>query len=161
MAFRAQNFLPLGGRVSWAFYVLLLILVVAAGLRLNGVNWDQGFAFHPDERDIYMRSGCMYDLLADAPNALRCGYVLGEPDAEPGLPGVGTLLVKDRSPLKPHWFPLGCILIYILVFYNYCFRSFDFSTYVGDAKTAFLHNRFTLSKYYFCPEMLIQTRKFK
>lgn len=118
MAFRSQHFLTLGGRVSWAFYVLLLILVVATGLRLNGVNWDQGFAFHPDERDIYMRSGCMYDLLTDAPNALQCGYVLGEPDAEPGLPGVGTLLDKDRSPLNPHWFPLGSILIYVLVFFR-------------------------------------------
>ena len=74
MAFRSQHFLSFGGRVSWPFYVLLLILVVALGLRLNGINWDQGYGFHPDERDIYMRSGCMYDLLTDAPNALNCGY---------------------------------------------------------------------------------------
>ena len=69
-----------------------MILVVAVGLRLNGINWDQGFGFHPDERDIYMRSGCMYDLLTDAPHARNCGYVSGEPEAEPGLPGIGTLL---------------------------------------------------------------------
>ena len=118
MAFRSQHFLTFGGRVSWSFYMLLLILVVAFGLRLNGINWDQGFAFHPDERDIYMRSGCMYDLLTEAPNALDCGYVRGEPDAQPGLPGIGTLLDKDRSPLNPHWFPLGSILIYILVFFR-------------------------------------------
>jgi len=116
LAFRSQHLLSFGGRVSWTFYVLLLILVVALGLRLNGINWDQGFAFHPDERDIYMRSGCMYDLLTDAPNASQCGYVLGEPDAQPGIPGIGTLLDKDRSPLNPHWFPLGSVLIYILVF---------------------------------------------
>ena len=118
MAFRSQHLLSLSGRVSWTFYVLLLILVVALGLRLNGINWDQGFAFHPDERDIYMRSGCMYDLLTDAPNASQCGYVLAEPDAEPGIPGIGTLLDKDRSPLNPHWFPLGSILIYVLVFFR-------------------------------------------
>ncbi len=118
MAFRSNHFLSFGGRVPWAFYVLLIILVVALGLRLNGINWDQGFAFHPDERDIYMRSGCMYDLLTDAPGAQNCGYLNAEPDAQPGLPGIGTLLDKDRSPLNPHWFPLGSILIYVMVFFR-------------------------------------------
>ena len=118
MAFRSDHFLSLGGRVSWSFYLLLVILVVALGLRLNGVNWDQGFAFHPDERDIYMRSGCMYELLTDAPGAQDCGYLRGEPDAQPGLPGIGTLLDKDRSPLNPHWFPLGSVLIYLMVFFR-------------------------------------------
>ena len=118
MAFRSDHFLSLGGRVSWSFYLLLIILVVALGLRLNGVNWDQGFAFHPDERDIYMRSGCMYELLTDAPGAQDCGYLRGEPNAQPGLPGIGTLLDKDRSPLNPHWFPLGSVLIYLMVFFR-------------------------------------------
>jgi len=118
LAFRSHHLLSFGGRVSWSFYVLLLILVVALGLRLNGINWDQGFAFHPDERDIYMRSGCMYDLLTDTPGAQDCGYVRGEPDAEPGLPGIGILLDIDRSPLNPHWFPLGSILIYLMVFFR-------------------------------------------
>jgi len=118
LAFRSDHFLSFGGRVSWSFYLLLVILVVALGLRLNGVNWDQGFAFHPDERDIYMRSGCMYELLTDAPGAEDCGYLRGEPDAQPGLPGIGTLLDKDRSPLNPHWFPLGSVLIYLMVFFR-------------------------------------------
>ncbi|MCH7736539.1 MAG: glycosyltransferase family 39 protein [Chloroflexi bacterium] len=118
MAFKTHHFLTFGGHVSWVFYVLLVILVVALALRLNGVNWDQGFAFHPDERDIYMRSGCMYELLTDAPGAKDCGYLRGEPDAQPGLPGIGTLLDKDRSPLNPHWFPLGSILIYVMVFFR-------------------------------------------
>ncbi len=124
MAFRSQHFLSFGGRVTWPFYVLLLILVVALGLRLNGVNWDQGYGFHPDERDIYMRSGCMYDLLTNAPNALDCGYLQGEPAAQPGLPGIGTLLDADRSPLNPHWFPLGSILIYVMVFFRYVAEQF-------------------------------------
>ena len=118
MAFRSNHILSFGGRVSWSFYLLLVILVVALGLRLNGINWDQGYAFHPDERDIYMRAGCMYDLLTDAPNAQDCGYLRGEPDAQPGLPGIGTLLDADRSPLNPHWFPLGSILIYVMVFFR-------------------------------------------
>ena len=120
MTFRPYHhrLLTFQGRVSWSFYVLMLILVVALGLRLNGVNWDQGFGFHPDERDIYMRSGCMYDLLTDAPGAQDCGYVSGEPEAEPGLPGIGTFFDIDRSPLNPHWFPLGSILIYSMVFFR-------------------------------------------
>ncbi|MEE8466309.1 MAG: DUF2298 domain-containing protein, partial [Dehalococcoidia bacterium] len=80
--------------------------------------------FHPDERDIYMRSGCMYDLLTDAPNAKSCGYVLAEAEAQPGLPGIGTLLDKDRSPLNPHWFPLGSILIYVMVFFRFVAEPF-------------------------------------
>ena len=113
---RLSRFLSISGRISCSFYVLLLILIVALGLRLNGVNWDQGFGFHPDERDIYMRSGCMYDLLTVAPDAEQCGYVHGEPETQPGLPSIGTLLDVDRSPLNPHWFPLGSILIYCIVF---------------------------------------------
>ena len=118
MTFKTQYFLSFGGRFSWSVYLLLVILVVALGLRLYGVNWDQGYGFHPDERDIYMRSGCMYDLLTKAPNAQICGYLTGVPDAQPGLPGIGTLLDKDRSPLNPHWFPLGSILIYVMVFFR-------------------------------------------
>ncbi|HAA94598.1 MAG TPA: hypothetical protein DCE26_02795, partial [Dehalococcoidia bacterium] len=124
MAFKSQHFLSFGGRVSWSFYVLLVILVVALGLRLNGINWDQGWGFHPDERDIYMRSSCMYDLLSDAPGAQDCGYLRAEPEAEPGIPSIPALVDKDRSPLNPHWFPLGSILIYIMVFFRWVAEFF-------------------------------------
>ena len=110
--------LTLNGRLPWTFLPLLLILLVGLGLRLYGINWDSGYGFHPDERDIYMRSGCMYDLLIEAPGHETCGYVRDQPDAEPGLPDLGTLLDPDRSPLNPHWFPLGSILIYALVFFR-------------------------------------------
>ncbi|MEK7806158.1 MAG: DUF2298 domain-containing protein, partial [Chloroflexota bacterium] len=108
----------LKGRLSRPFLLLLLILLAALGLRLYGTDWDSGYGFHPDERDIYMRSGCMYDLLTKTPGYQECGYVKDQPDAEPGLPGPRTLLDPDRSPLNPHWFPLGSILIYILVFFR-------------------------------------------
>ena len=94
--------------------LLLLIVAVALLLRLNGLNWDSGYGFHPDERSLYMRAGCMYDLLTQRPGYESC--LSDHPDIEPGLPGVRTLLDFDRSPLNPHWFPLGSVLIYALVF---------------------------------------------
>ena len=93
--------------------LLLLILIVALALRLNGLNWDSGYGFHPDERSLYMRAGCMYDLLTERPGFESC--LTDRPSIEPGLPGLRTLLDFDRSPLNPHWFPLGSVLIYALV----------------------------------------------
>ena len=114
-----MQWLRLNGRRSWPFLLLLLILVAGLGLRLYGTDWDAGHGFHPDERDIYMRSGCMYDLLTEAPGYRDCGYVREQPEAQPGLPGLRTFLDPERSPLNPHWFPLGSILLYVLV----AFRS--------------------------------------
>ena len=112
----AAQTLTLNGRVSWPFFALAAILTVALALRLHGLNWDDGFGFHPDERDIYFRSDCMYRLLADQPGAKSCGYLAQQPEAEPGLTGLRHFLDPDRSPLNPHWFPLGSILIYMMVF---------------------------------------------
>ena len=106
------------GGVSWPFFVLAGIVVVALALRLNGINWDDGYGFHPDERDIYMRSDCMYALLTDNPHAENCGYLVEHPEAEPGLGGLRAFFDPERSPLNPHWFPLGSILIYVLVFFR-------------------------------------------
>ena len=113
-----RHYLTLNGRVSWPFFVLAGIVVVALALRLHGINWDDGYGFHPDERDIYMRSDCMYALLADSPHADNCGYLVDHPEAEPGLGGISAFFDPERSPLNPHWFPLGSILIYVLVFFR-------------------------------------------
>ena len=111
-----RQYLTLNGRVSWPFFVLAAIVAVALALRLHGIDWDGGYGFHPDERDIYFRSDCMYRLLTDDPNASTCGYVADNPEAEPGLGGLRYFFDAERSPLNPHWFPLGSILIYVLVF---------------------------------------------
>ena len=113
-----SRYCTLNGRVSWPFFVLAVIVVVALALRLHGINWDDGYGFHPDERDIYMRSDCMYALLTNNPHAENCGYLVDHPEAEPGLGGLRAFFDSERSPLNPHWFPLGSILIYVLVFFR-------------------------------------------
>ena len=128
-------------RLSWVFLVLALILLVALGLRLHGVNWDDGNLFHPDERDIYMRAGCMYDVLTEKAGYGQCGYVQQYPETVGGLPSPGVFLDAERSPLNPHWFPLGSILIYVMVFLRWAIELFtDISAldmrYVGRPLSA-------------------------
>ena len=101
--------------------LLPLILAVALALRLYGIGWDEGYGFHPDERSIYMRADCMYRVLAEARNyAADCitsaaGPYKEYPATEPGIPSFSTFFDNDRSPLNPHWFPLGTVILYILV----------------------------------------------
>ncbi len=102
-----------GLRLSSSGLLLLVILGVALGLRLYGIGWDDGHGFHPDERSLYMRSDCMYRVLTEAPGYDQC--VREHPETEPGAPSIGTALDADRSPLNPHWFPLGSLLIYVMV----------------------------------------------
>ena len=111
------------GFKAWAPGLLLpLILVVALGLRLYGIGWDQGYGFHPDERSIYMRSDCMYRVLAEAPAYADC--TRDHPEMEPGFPTGGAFFDAERSPLNPHWFPLGSIIIYLLVFSRFIIELF-------------------------------------
>jgi hypothetical protein len=71
----------------------LLLVCGALALRLYGINWDQGFLFHPDERAILMKA---HDL------------------ALPPLRELGLLLDADRSPWNPRWFPYGSFPLYLL-----------------------------------------------
>ena len=105
--------LPLPSRVSATWVLLSLILAVALGLRLYGIGWDDGHGFHPDERSIYMQSDCMYRVLTEGSGYSNC--IREHPQTEPGIPGPGAFFDADRSPLNPHWFPLGSMLIYLIV----------------------------------------------
>ena len=96
-------------------WLLPLILAVALGLRLYGIGWDQGFGFHPDERSIYMRADCMLQVLTEAPGYSESSCFSENPEMEPGIPGPVTFFDADKSSLNPHWFPLGSILIYLMV----------------------------------------------
>ena len=113
-------------RQLWGANLLLCALLLAAlALRLYGINWDDGHGFHPDERSFYMRAGDMLCLLTasteqDGPHCsaahlrslLDGGHFEG---IEPGLPNLATALSAEDSPLNPRWFPLGSVLIYVLV----------------------------------------------
>ena len=99
-------------RPTAAGLALLAILAAAAVLRFHGIDWDAGHGFHPDERSFYLRAGCMYDLLTESPGYAAC--LADHPETETGFPSISVLLDADRSPLNPHWFPLGSSLIYVL-----------------------------------------------
>ncbi len=65
--------------------LLVLVVIVSLALRFNGINWDSGYGFHPDERSLYLRAGCMYDLLTESPGYLDC--LREHPEIEPGTSG--------------------------------------------------------------------------
>ncbi|MBI2910494.1 MAG: glycosyltransferase family 39 protein, partial [Chloroflexi bacterium] len=62
-------------------------------MRLNGLDWDQGHLFHPDERAILMK---VWDLHMPWP------------------PDLAVLLDTARSPLNPRWFSYGSFPLYLL-----------------------------------------------
>ena len=99
------------------YLILPILLAIAALFRLHGIDWDSGFGFHPDERSIYMRAQCMYDVLRQQPGYQSC--LLAHPQMEPGFPQISTIFDPARSPLNPNWFPLGSVLIYLLVIVQY------------------------------------------
>jgi len=63
---------------------------VAFGLRVYGLNWDRGFLFHPDERQILMVV------------------------ARLSLPDDWRMLLTSQSTLNPHFFAYGSLPIYLL-----------------------------------------------
>jgi YYY domain-containing protein len=82
-------------RRARALHLLLLtaILAVAAALRVDGMDWDQGAMFHPDERAILMKVSEL---------------------AIPWPPNVAQLFDPTTSPLNPRWFPYGSFPLYLL-----------------------------------------------
>jgi len=74
----------------WTTLALLLLLPVAFGLRMYGINWDEGNFFHPDERKVLM---VVEDL---------------------GWPDDWRSFFSPESPLNPHFFAYGSFPLYLL-----------------------------------------------
>ena len=80
-------------RSQWpARIALLLILALALFLRLYGLEWDRGFLFHPDERQLL--------VVTDS---------LSFP-----WPPDWPLLLSPQSPWNPKFFAYGSLPIYLL-----------------------------------------------
>ena len=77
--------------------LLLLILLIAAFFRFYGLNWDNNFLLHPDERMILMTA-----------NKLSFPKPLS----------ISSLLSKESS-LNPNFFAYGSFPIYLLKFSSY------------------------------------------
>ena len=72
--------------------IFLFIFFLAAAFRLTGINWDQGFHLHPDERAI---------VLAVTPLHLPTSW---------------SQFLSAQSPLNPHFFAYGSFPMYLLKF---------------------------------------------
>ncbi len=82
-----------GRRLDWLAFTLVMVL--AAALRLTGVNWDNGSQLHPDERFLFMVEG-----------AIRPGLVTpgsnGAGDSTRDAPIWRYYFDSARSGLNPH-----------------------------------------------------------
>lgn len=80
-------------RSPWsARIVLFLILVLALFLRFYGLEWDRGYLFHPDERQLLVvTDGLSFPWPPDWP-----------------------LLLSPQSPWNPQFFAYGSLPIYLL-----------------------------------------------
>lgn len=79
-----------GPRRSWEALLLILILALAAALRLYGLNWDGGHWLHPDERQVYFVT------------------------TELGWPSSMAEALSPESPLNPGFFAYGSFPFYLL-----------------------------------------------
>ncbi len=79
---------PASPRLDWI--AITIILIVAAFLRFQGLDWDKGYLFHPDERQILMVSSRL------------------------NLPQNPLDFFSVDSPLNPKFFSYGTFPIYLL-----------------------------------------------
>ena len=89
--------------------LLFLILFLGGLLRLYGINWDQGFHLHPDERAIVMFT-----------TPLQFPKDIFE-------------FFSKESGLNPHFFAYGSFPLYLLKITGEIFKNFNpiYSTYEG------------------------------
>lgn len=71
-------------------FLLILILIVAAWFRFQGIDWDRGYLFHPDERQILLVVSNLH------------------------FPRFPLDIFSTESPLNPRFFAYGSFPIYLL-----------------------------------------------
>jgi YYY domain-containing protein len=72
-------------------YAFAMVIIIAAAFRFYGIDWDNGYLFHPDERAILF-------------------HVI---DMEiPPLKDLAVIFDPVESPLNPQWFPYGTLPLY-------------------------------------------------
>ena len=88
MKFFVENKIPFN-----YFAFLILLFCFSFVIRIIGIDWDQGFLFHPDERAIFMHA---YDLSFDS---FKNGF---------------EIFSAENSSLNPKWFNYGSFPLYFL-----------------------------------------------
>lgn len=90
-------------KARWKGTALLLAVLLPAALtlRLYGINWDQGFLFHPDERQILMVTE-------------RLAWPRNWPE-----------FLSPQSPLNPRFFAYGSLPIYLLRLLSWLLARLD------------------------------------
>jgi len=80
---------------------LLTIIAIGAFLRFYGINWDQGYHLHPDERAIVM-----FTAPLNFPNSIQ-------------------QFMSESSPWNPHFFAYGNFPLYLLKTISSFLATFD------------------------------------
>lgn len=120
-------------------YLLPIFLIVIAGIitRFFGINWDQGYHLHPDERAIIL-----FTLELSPPSSFR-------------------EFISPESPWNPHFFAYGSLPLYLLYslsslagFFFPWLTTYDGIVYVGRSISAIadigiILLLYTLGKKYF------------
>lgn len=92
-------------------HYLFFTVFLAFALRIYGINWDNGFYFHPDERAIIL-----FSLPLDFPASL-------------------SEFLSPASPLNPHFFAYGNFPLYLLKIISSFFAYFFDPAFATYAKT--------------------------
>ena len=71
-----------------------------------------------------MRVDCMHKILMSSLGYLDCVRSAPFDLTEPGFPSIQTFFSSDKSPLNPHWFPLGSAIIYLLLIFKMLLSPF-------------------------------------
>ena len=72
-------------------FAFAIVIIIAAAFRFYGIDWDNGYLFHPDERAILFH---VIDMRL------------------PSVENLSVVFDPVDSPLNPQWFPYGSLPLY-------------------------------------------------